>query len=103
MAYMERVTQQILPGKWPELEQWEKKWDELEARLGGYPKKRRYRPYVGGDGWMTFIWEREWESLAAMEAAETRLFTEPEARALAGEWDTMVSNMKREYCFILEW
>jgi hypothetical protein len=52
---------------------------------------------------MTFIWERDWESLAAMEAAETRLFTDPEALALAGEWDTMVSNMKREYCFVLDW
>jgi len=103
MSLMERATQQILPGKWAELEEWEKEWDALETRLGGYPQKRRYRSYAGGDGWSYFIWERDWESFAAMEAAIVRLFEEPEARALADQAPTMVVNMKRAYYFVLDW
>jgi hypothetical protein len=103
MAFIERAVNQVHSGKWAELEEWEKKWDALEERIGGCPKKRRYRPYVGGDGWSTYVWEREWESYAAMETAILRLFEEPEARALGAEMDSMVANMRREHYFILDW
>ena len=45
-----------------------KKWDAFEESLGGFPPKRRYWTLIGVEDQGVFIWEREWESLAAMEA-----------------------------------
>ena len=69
MAIRERVTHQIVHGKWDEMMEIEKNWDAIEEEIGGFPKRRRSQPMVGRDGSNVFIWEREYESLSQMEEA----------------------------------
>lgn len=68
---IERMIQQIIPGKCAELETIDQKYNAVEARLG-YPLKRHYLCLTGGHTTDTLIIEREWDSLAAMEVAYTR-------------------------------
>jgi hypothetical protein len=103
MTIMQRTICQVRPGKWEALEAYEKKWDALEERLGGFAKKRRYRCLVGGEGSHTWVWEREWESYTAAEAALQRLWKEPEAQALGEETDSLIANIRREHYVLLEW
>ena len=81
---LERMSQKIYPTKWPELEELDKKYDAIENKHG-YPPKRRYRLFVGGDNTDTLVIEREWESFAAMEAAYEKAFIDPEWQAINAE------------------
>ena len=81
---LERMSQKIYPTKWLELEELDKKYDAIESKHG-YPPKRRYRLFVGGDNTNTIVIEREWESVAAMEAAYEKAFMDPELQALHAE------------------
>lgn len=78
---LERLTQQVFATKWPELEELDKKYDAIESRLG-YPPKRRYRLFAGGGNTNTLVIEREWESLADLEAAYEKAFIDPEWQAV---------------------
>src|SRR5689334_5266365 len=62
----------------------ERKFKEIEDRLGGFPPKRYYHLLAGADDTGTMVQEREWESMAAMEAAMERLFSEPGVMELGG-------------------
>jgi len=62
--------------------EWEQKWETLEKRIGGFPTKRHYSLISGSDDNGTIVWEREWASLAAMEAAYDKMFADPEATSL---------------------
>jgi hypothetical protein len=84
MMIIQRMIQQINPSKWAELDALDQKYDAAEARLG-YPPKRRYRCLVGGHNTNTLIIEREWESMAALEAAYTKAFVDPDHQALNEE------------------
>jgi hypothetical protein len=86
--YLERVIQQIRPGKWAELEALDKKFNIVESRLG-FPTKRRFRSFIGGHHNNTLVIESEWESLAAMEATYMKAFADPEWQTLSGELDTV--------------
>jgi hypothetical protein len=82
MAILERRILRILAGRWDDVLALEKRWDALEARLGGFAPKRRYRTLSGGLWLSMWVWEREWESLAAAEAAYARMGADPECSAL---------------------
>ena len=69
MTIRERVTHQIIHGKWDDMMAVEERWNVIEAEIGGFAKKRRSRPAAGRDGSNTYIWEREYDTLAQMEAA----------------------------------
>jgi len=81
---IERMIQQIKPNKWHELETIDKKYDSVEERLG-FPPKKRYRCLIGGHNTDTLIIERQWESLAAMEATYNKAFVDSEHQALSEE------------------
>ncbi len=71
-------------GKRHEVLELEAAWKALEDKLGGFPPKRHYEPISGSLCNNTLVWEREWESFYAMEAAYIRLFRAeglPELRA----------------------
>lgn len=68
MRVIERKVQKIRPGKWNDVGALERAWDDIEARQGNVPKKRRQLVVYGSTPTGTFIWEREWESMAALEA-----------------------------------
>lgn len=63
---LRREVQKIRSGKWEELEELEKKWQELERRAGHPEGKKRYRGMSAPHDLDTMIIEVEWECLAAI-------------------------------------
>ena len=92
---IERMIQQIIPGKWAELEAIDQKFDTVEARLG-FPPKRRSRCMVGAHNSDTLIVEREWDSLATMEAVYTKAFGDPEHQALNAQAVSIIKSNQIE-------
>ncbi len=95
MVVVERLIQQIRPDKWAELETLEKKYSVIEGRHG-FPAKKRYRCFVGGDNTNALIIERQWESWAAMEAAYEKAFADPEWQALGAESLPIIESDRHE-------
>jgi hypothetical protein len=95
MVVVERMIQQIRPNKWAELDALDKKYAAIESRHG-FPAKRRYRCFVGADNVNALIIEREWPSLAAMEAAYEKVFADPEWQALGGEGEGIIESDRHE-------
>ena len=73
MIVVSRWIQTVRPGKWAELEELEKKYQDVERRLGFPPTKKRYRSFAGGHDLSTLIVEFHWDSLATMEVTLDRL------------------------------
>lgn len=84
MIIIERQIQIVCPGKWAELEEIDKKFNTVESCLG-FPAKKRYRSLVGGHTTDTPIIERQWESLATLEAAYEKAIADAEHRELSAE------------------
>jgi hypothetical protein len=95
MVVVERLIQQVRPDKWAELDALDKKYHTVESRCG-FPAKRRYRCFVGGDNTNALIIERQWESWAAMEAAYEKAFADPEWQALGGEGASIIESDRHE-------
>ena len=95
MVVMERLIQQIRFDKWAELEALDKKYNAIESRCG-FPAKRRYRCITGGENTDTLIIERQWESLAAMEAAYEKVLADPEWQALGAQGDAIIVSNRNE-------
>ncbi len=95
MIMLERQVQQVRSDKWEELEAIDKKFNIVESALG-FPAKRRYRSYVGGNDNNTLVIEREWSSLAAMEAAYEKAFASPEWQALGAETGGIITSNTHE-------
>jgi len=95
MVVMERMIQQIYPDKWKELEAIDKKYNAAEARLG-FPPKKRYQALVGGLEVNTLIIERQWASLAAMEATNEKAMADPEYQALGNQTSSIIKSVHWE-------
>lgn len=95
MICVERLIQQVRPDKWAELEAIDARFNNVEGRLG-FPPKRRYRCYFGGHNADTLIVERQWESLAALEAAYEKAFADPEYQALGAEVMSIIATNQAE-------
>ena len=91
MITIERMIQKIYPGKWAELEEIDKRYDEIERRMG-FPAKKRYQCIFGALDTNTLVIEREWESLAAMEATYEKVMALPEYQALGKEVGSIVAS-----------
>ena len=76
---IQRTIQKIVPGKWAALEALAKKFDPVERRLG-MPAKKRYQCITGGHDSNTCILERQWASLAVLEATVEKITADPEYR-----------------------
>jgi hypothetical protein len=99
MAMLERRIQK--GAKEDEYREWEKKWEVVEKRLGGFPTKRHYFLISGSDDFGTIVWEREWDSLAASEAAYNKLFEDPEASSLGAAAGSIYRGERIEYYYTL--
>ena len=102
MAVMERRIMFINPGKWDDMLSLEAEWNALEASLGYLSPKRWTRSIAGPIGFMSLIWERDWDSVAASEEAYARLFAVPECKILLEKTEDCVSDMKNEFYTIVE-
>jgi hypothetical protein len=92
---LERLTQQVYATKWADLEKLDKKYDAIESRLG-FPSKRRYRLFAGGGGTNTLVIEREWDSLADLEATYEKAFNDPEWQAVDAEAPQIIADNQFE-------
>lgn len=95
MVTIERMIQKVRPGKWAELEEIDKRYNAAESRLG-FPPKKRYQCLMGGHDTNTLIIERQWDSLAAMEAAYEKAFADPEHQALVEELTSIIKSTQWE-------
>ena len=95
MVTIERIIQKVFPGKWAELEEIDKKFNAVESRLG-FPPKKRYQCMMGGCDTNTLIIERQWDSLAAMEAAFEKTLADPEWQALNEEMTSIIKSTQLE-------
>ena len=84
MAFLERRVQKLKKGTLDEYLEWEKRWEALEERLGGFPPKRHYRAISGPYDRNTVEWEREWESFEEMLGAYRRMGEDPETKEIGG-------------------
>ena len=95
MIAVERMTQKIYPGKWMELEEIDKRYSEIESRMG-FPIKKRYQCVIGAEDSNTLIIERQWDGLAVMESTYEKAFADPEYQALGKEVTSIVQSSKVE-------
>ena len=95
MVTIERMIQKVRPGKWAELEEIDKRYNAAESRLG-FPPKKRYQCLMGGHDTNTLIIERQWDSLAAMEAAYEKAIADPEHQALVEELTSIIKSTQGE-------
>lgn len=95
MIAIERMTQSIYPGKWAELNEIDKRFNEVEQRMG-FPPKKRFQCLIGGLDQNTLIIEREWGSLALMESTYEKAMADPGYQSLINEVATIVQNSRIE-------
>ena len=95
MVTIERTIQKVRPGKWAELEEIDKRYNAAESRFG-FPPKKRYQCLMGGHDTNTLIIERQWDSLAAMEATSEKAFADPEYKALGEELTSIIKSTQWE-------
>jgi hypothetical protein len=95
MIAIERMVQEIYPGKWAELDEIDKRFTEIEQKLG-FPAKRRYQCIIGSLDQNMLVIERQWECLAAMETAYEKAFALPEYMALGKDLAPIVKSSRIE-------
>jgi hypothetical protein len=100
MIIIEHLVQHIHAGKWAELEGIDKKYNALEAALG-FPPKRRLQCLSGAGDTDTIIIERQWESMAKMEATMEKAMADPAYQALGMETVGIVESNKWELFTLL--
>ena len=81
MITLERQIQHIFPDKMPVLEALDAEFNKVESRFG-FPSKKRYLLIAGPDEINTLVIERQWSSLAALEAAFEKALADPDYQAV---------------------
>ena len=92
---IQRLIQRVYNGKWDALELVDKKYTEIEEKLG-FPPKKRYRVLSGRDDTNTIIIERQWDSLAKLEKITVKAFLTPEYMMLGDELDSIIEFQRQE-------
>jgi len=92
---IQRLVQRVYNGKWEELELIDKKFTEIEDKMG-FPPKKRYRYLTGPCDSITIVIEYQWESLAKMEKLMTKAFLDPEYSKLGDELDSIIDTQNHE-------
>lgn len=96
MFVIERMIQKVLPGKWAELEEIDKRFNAAEQRLGFPSNKKRYQCMIGSHDTNTLIIERQWDSMAVMEATYEKSFADPEIQVLQKEVMSIIESNQIE-------
>ena len=99
MAILERRVQFKIKSEHAYKER-EKVWEDIESRLGGFPAKHHYWLIAGSERSGTMVWEREWESFSAMEAAYNRMMTDSDAQQLGEKGNEIYDGERLEYYFV---
>lgn len=91
-----RQIQKIKAGKWDELEEINKKFNEIEQKLGFPDNKKRYRHLIGTQDISTLIIEFQWESMAKMEKMVTKAVLDPEYQKLQAKAELIIESSQWE-------
>ena len=94
MKVMFRTTIKIVPGKMAEYMEVEEKSKALASRYE-MPDWKRYTP-ITGDSMHTIIYDMEWDSLAALEAAFEKMFSDPESQAAMAKSEGCIVSHENE-------
>ena len=95
MKAIERRIQRVRTGMRDQVMSLENRFAEAEAPYGA-PPKRHYLCIGGPYDLDTVIWEREWPSLAEMEATYEKTFSDPVMQALVQEAATVFEGGRNE-------
>ena len=101
MRVIERRIQKVRDGQRDRVMDLENRFAAAEAPYGA-PEKRRYLCIGGPYDLDTMIWEREWPSLAAMEAGYEKAFSDPAFQALADEAAVVFADGRNELYTVWE-
>ena len=99
MKMLERQIKHVKPGMVAEWLATSKKWDTIESTLG-YPPKKCFQLFCGGQATDTVIIEREWESMAAMESAYQKSMADPRTRAISEEQEANLASSSQIELYI---
>lgn len=95
MVVLERLVQVVAFDKWSKLDKIDQKWNAFESRLG-FPPKKRYQSIATTYDSSTIIIEREWGSLAEMEAAYEKQLQDPEYDDLLKDTAGVITSSRME-------
>lgn len=90
-----RLIQKVRPEKWDDLEEIDKKFDEIESRIG-FPPKKRFRCIAGPIMFNWIIIERQWESMAQMEKLNMKAYLDPDYQKLSEKLNSIVEDQRSE-------
>ena len=94
MKVIMRTTVKVAPGKMGEYKEVDKKGEAIAMRAGGSPWKRY--GCISGDSAHTFVYDTEFDSLAAMEAFLEKMFMDPERQQLMAKSDACIVSHDNE-------
>jgi len=95
MVVVERMIQEINANKLADLEELDKRYTTIEEGLG-FPPKKRFWSMAGALDFNTLVIEREWPSLAALEAAYEKSLASPDIQALYAEGMAIIKSSRME-------
>lgn len=101
MLILERIVHQIDPDKWPEVMIMEAEFDQVEKPFG-FTEKKRFRTLIAEDGVNTLVIERNWPSMAALEAAYDKASADPGWQAIGMKWSTVIKDTRYELFLVLQ-
>ena len=101
MKIVERTIFKIPAGKMGEVKALEDRFAALEGPLG-FPTKRRYQCLAGPHDSDTYIYECDWDSFAAAEAALQRYQSDPQLQALDKEGSSVFTSRRTEFYTLLD-
>jgi hypothetical protein len=96
-----RLTQEIFPEKWDELNVLDKKFDEIENKFGAPPKSRA-RMMVDNQLTNTLIIEREFEDDKLLRDLDKNCRKDPEYKTLEKQLKTIVKSQKTEIFVLMK-
>ena len=95
MRILERWVQNIRDGQWQNLEDMNRELSQVEDRYGFAPK-RRYRRITGSISDNTLVVEREWASMADMEAAYDAIWRDPDYARVTAQLPSIIAQNEFE-------
>ncbi len=100
MRILERLVQTIAADKWPQLREANAAFEPVQRQLG-FPPTRHYQALAGVHGTDIQISEREWDSMAAMEAGWEKLMSGPQYAELEASLAGVVLDNRWEFYLIM--
>ena len=100
MVILERIVHHINPDKWPEIHAMDAEFAQIESRFN-FPESKRFQMLIGADVSTTLVVERQWPSMAALEAAYDKAMADPGWQAQAAKSGAIIKDTRYELYAVL--